>query len=59
MQNAAELSGRQIEAFLKGSETIKFTWQNRTEKYAFVQQLLVGQEYALQDKKERGDVEPT
>jgi transposase InsO family protein len=56
MQNAAELSGQQIRAFLKGSETIEFTGQNRVEKYAFVQQVLVGQEYALQGKKERGDI---
>lgn len=56
MQNAEELSGKQIEAFLKGSEAIRFTGQNRVEKYAFVQEMLVGQEYALQGKKERGDI---
>src|SRR5450432_1995045 len=56
MQNAAELSGQEIEAFLKGSETIEFTGQNRVEKYAFVEQVLVGREYALQGKKERGDI---
>ena len=56
MQNAEELSGKQIDAFLKGSETLEFTGQNRVEKYELVQRVLVAQEYALQRKKERGGI---
>ena len=36
MQNAEGLTRGQIEAFLKGSDSIEFTGQNRAEKYAFV-----------------------
>jgi transposase InsO family protein len=56
MQNAEELTGKQIEAFLEGSEAIEFTGQKRAEKYAFVQRVLVAQEYAVQGKKERGRI---
>lgn len=56
MQNAEVLTQLEIEAFLKGSESIEFTGQNRAEKYAFVQRVLVGQEYAVKCKKERGSI---
>jgi transposase InsO family protein len=56
MQNAEELTGEQIRSFLKGSETIEFEGQNRADVYKWVQRVLVGQEYAAQDKKTRGAI---
>ena len=56
MQNAEKLTQEQIQEFLKGSQTIEFTGQNRAERYRFVQQVLVGQEYAVQGKKQRGAI---
>jgi transposase InsO family protein len=56
MQNAEELTREQIEAFLKGSESIEFMGQKRAEKYGFVQQVLVAQEYAMQGKRDRGTI---
>jgi transposase InsO family protein len=54
MQNAETLNPEQIREFLKSSEAIAFAGQSQGEKYAWAQQLLVGQEYACQNKKERG-----
>jgi transposase InsO family protein len=54
MQNAETLNPEQIREFLKSSEAIAFAGQNQAEKYAWAQQLLVGQEYACQSKKARG-----
>ena len=56
MENAEALTREQIQAFLKGSEAIEFSSQNRAELYGWVQQVLVAQEYASQGKKERGGV---
>jgi transposase InsO family protein len=56
MQNADVLSQDQIREFLKGSRSIKFTAQNRSELYGFVERELVAQEYAGQSKKQRGAV---
>ena len=56
MQNAEMLTREQIREFLKGSEGIEFSGQNRAELYGWVQQVLVGQEYAMQDKKQRGAI---
>src|SRR5438552_7001291 len=56
MQNAEALTGEQIRAFLKGSETIEFQGQNRAGLYGWVQRVLVAQEYATQGKKQRGAV---
>lgn len=56
MQNADVLTREQIEEFLKGSRSIEFIAQNRAELYAFVQQALVAQEYAVQGKKQRGAI---
>jgi len=53
MQNADVLTQEQIQEFLKGSRSIEFTVQNRSELYGFVQGVLVAQEYARQGKKER------
>jgi len=54
MQNAETLNPGQISEFLKFGRAIEFTGQNRAETYAWVQDLLVAQEYARQGKKARG-----
>ena len=56
MRNAEALTREQIQAFLKGNEGIEFSGQNRGELYGWVQGVLVAQEYAAQDKKERGAI---
>jgi transposase InsO family protein len=56
MQNAEILTQEQIQEFLKGSQPMEFTGQNRTELYRFVQRVLVAQEYAVQCKKQRGAI---
>ena len=56
MQNAEKLSREQIAEFLKGSEGIEFSAQNRAELYDWVQRVLVDQEYVVQDKKQRGAI---
>src|SRR5271157_1853350 len=56
MQNADVLTQEQIREFLKGSRSIEFTAQNRSELYGFVERELVAQEYAGQGKKQRGAV---
>ena len=56
MRNADALTREQIQEFLKGSEGIEFSGQNRSELYGWVQQVLVAQEYAAQGKKERGGI---
>lgn len=56
MQNADRLMPEQILQFLRGSQAIEFSGQNRAERYQFVQQVLVGQEYARQGKKQRGAI---
>lgn len=54
MQNAEDLTQEQIREFLKGSQSIEFGGQTRTELYGFVQRVLVAQEYASQGRKQRG-----
>lgn len=54
MQNAETLNSEQIRSFLEAGDAIKFVGQSRAEAYAWAQQLLVGQEYAGQGKKQRG-----
>jgi transposase InsO family protein len=56
MENAEALTPEQIRGFLQGSETIEFQGQNRADLYGWVQRVLVAQEYAMQDKKQRGAV---
>ena len=56
MQNADVLTQEQIQEFLKGSRSIEFTGQSRRERYGFVEQELVAQEYAAQGKKQRGAI---
>ena len=56
MQNAETLTREQIREFLKSSQTIQFAGQNRAEVYAWAQRVLVGQEYAVQGRKQRGAI---
>ncbi len=56
MHNAEVLTEQQIQEFLRGSQTIEFSGQSRRERYAFIQGVLVAQEYASQSKKQRGAV---
>src|SRR5712692_12102625 len=56
MQNAEALSAEQIREFLKGSEAIEFSGQNRAELYGWTQRVLVQQEYGVQGKKQRGAI---
>jgi hypothetical protein len=44
MQKAEVLTQEQIREFLKSSESIEFTGQNRSELYGWVERVLVGQE---------------
>jgi len=56
MQNAEELHPEQISEFLKASYGIEFGGQNRAERYAWTQRVLIAQEYASQSKKQRGQI---
>jgi transposase InsO family protein len=56
MQNAESLNPEQIRQFLELSETVEFAGQSRAEIYAFVERVLVVQQYASLAKKPRGAV---
>jgi transposase InsO family protein len=56
MDNAEGLTEDQIQEFLRGSQAIEFSGQGRADRYAFIQQVLVAQEYATKAKKQRGAV---
>jgi transposase InsO family protein len=56
MQNGEKLTPQQISEFLKGSEEISFAVASKAEVYSWVQEVLVAQEYASQDKKDRGAI---
>ena len=56
MHNAETINPGQISEFLKGSEGIEFTGQNRSEIYHWTEQMLVSQQYASQGKKDRGKI---
>ncbi len=53
MQNAGSLSQGQIEEFLESSEEIEFVGQGCEEVYAWVQKVLVSQEFGRMKKKEK------
>src|ERR1700737_756050 len=48
------MSLEQIRTFLEGSEEIRFTGRNRKEMYSWVGQTLVGQQYHILKKEEKG-----
>lgn len=54
MKNSQALSPSQMAEFLNASQQIQFTGQNRGEVYAWLQQVLIQQEYFRQGKKHRG-----
>ena len=56
MQNGEGLTAEQISDFLKGSEGVSFAGQSQKEVYAWVQGVLVAQEFTQQDKKRRGSI---
>lgn len=56
MQNAESLNPEQIRQFLELSEGVEFAGQSRAEIYAFVELVLVAQQYASLAKKQRGAV---
>src|SRR5277367_5592415 len=56
MQNGEKLSRKQISEFLKGSEEITFTAGSKAEVYSWVQGVLVAQEFASQNKGNRGSI---
>src|ERR1035438_8900720 len=56
MQNGEGLTAEQIKEFLKGNESVSFAGQSQKEVYAWVQRVLVTQEFTQQDKKQRGAI---
>lgn len=56
MENLAALTPERIADFLRGSAEIEFTGQNRAERYAWMQAVLVEQRYFSLSKKHRGAV---
>jgi transposase InsO family protein len=54
MRNAESLTNSQLDEFLKASAGIEFSGQNRAEVYAWIEKMLVNQEYQQQPKKQRG-----
>src|SRR5580658_7172206 len=56
MQNSESLTRQQISDFLKASEEIVFSGANQSEVYAWVERVLVAQEFQGQSKKDRGAI---
>src|ERR1022692_223280 len=56
MQNSETLTREQIDDFLKGTEGVSFVGEKKKEVYAWVERVLVSQEFLQQDKKLRGAV---
>lgn len=56
MWNAESLNREQIREFLKSSEAIEFAGCGRNEKYAWMERVLVAQNYGALSKGERGVV---
>lgn len=54
MYQAEQMSLESIRSFVLASEEIHFESQNRQERYAWIEQLLVQQQYAAQGKAGRG-----
>lgn len=56
MQNGEGLTTEQIQEFLKGSEGVRFVGQDKGEAYAWIEGVLVAQEFTQQKKKRRGAI---
>ena len=54
MQYAESVTPARLQEFLDASAGIEFTGQSRSEVYAWVEKILVDQQYACQEKKQRG-----
>jgi transposase InsO family protein len=54
VQAAEKLSLEQIRGFIEASEELRFASENRSERYNWVERVLVAQEYAGQGKAARG-----
>ena len=54
MENAEGLGVTQMEALLESSQEVRFAGKGRREVYAWVERVLVRQEYAQQGKKAKG-----
>jgi hypothetical protein len=55
-QHGEGLTVGQIKEFLKGSEGVDFAGESKREVYAWIKGVLVAQEFAQQDKKQRGAI---
>ena len=56
MQNGEGLTTEQIKEFLKGSEGVSFVGQDKKEAYAWIEGVLIAQEFTQQKKKRRGAI---
>lgn len=54
MENVEGMAAEQIRSFIEGNAGIEFRPGSRAEMYAFLTQVLVGQQYLSQDRKRRG-----
>ena len=54
MTNGERISLEQIQAFLEGSGAVEFAAQNRTERYFWIERVLLGQEYKKLGKAAKG-----
>ena len=54
MTNGERISLEQIQAFLEGSGAVEFAAQNRTERYSWIEGVLLGQEYKKLGKAAKG-----
>jgi len=54
VQQSEQVSREAIRSFLQGSEEIRFESQNREQRYGWVEQLLVQQQYSMLGKADRG-----
>ena len=56
MQDSEALTAGQINDFLRGTEGVSFAGQRKEQVYAWVEKVLVAQEFLTQDKKLRGAI---
>ena len=56
VQNSEALTVGQIEDFLRGTEGVSFVGQRKEEVYAWIEKVLVAQEFLQQDKRQRGAI---
>lgn len=54
MHNGESVTPARLQEFLNGSAGVEFSDQSRAEVYAWVEKILVDQQYGCQEKKQRG-----